>query len=149
MLASAHVDINNTRFEGNSAEIGGAIFSFDTYITVHNSSFESNTAVNYIMSHSKTGNTIQSGSGGVFALSDSEISIQHCKFVGNKADRKGGVVFTLCNTTWCFFNGSMTINSGTLTLGIGTVTGAAMVKLRLLIHILSTIMVVLVVELLR
>ena len=92
VTTSARVVIHNTSFQGNSAEIGGALFgNFCSNIVVHNCSFTHNTAV---MSNVYLNNT---GFGGVFGLMESSILIQQSTLAENKAGNEGGVVFALWN----------------------------------------------------
>ena len=75
------VDISRSRFEGNRADIGGAIFAEqDSIITSNGSVFVSNSATN--------------GGGGVLYSSSSTITIEESEFYGNNATNRGGILYS-------------------------------------------------------
>ena len=85
IVAHSNLTIDNCLFEGNSANIGGAIFSeAESNITINNSNFTSNTAA---------GCDRGPCSGGVLFIVDSSIVlIQNCRFQNSTApDGIGGM----------------------------------------------------------
>ena len=94
--SSSFVVIENSRFEGNVAQCGGAIFAeLDSHMKISNSVFSQNWAIAPPnISETESG-------GGVIHMSDGQLDINNCRFMNNRGmahpgySSNGGVLFAL------------------------------------------------------
>ncbi|MBR3140444.1 MAG: hypothetical protein IKF11_06220, partial [Methanobrevibacter sp.] len=73
-----NVTLNDCTFVGNSADLGGAIFSASSKLEITNCSFLDNVA--------------NDSGGAIFSLS-SELEVTNCSFLGNVANNVGGAIY--------------------------------------------------------
>ena len=113
IVNSTNVIINSSRFEDNSAEIGGAIFSVDTNMTILNSSF----IRNYVRFRPNL-----LGFGGVLHFETSSklhcnVVVKTCEFHNNCAYFGGAISTYGCSTridTSLFDSNSAIVNGGVM-----------------------------------
>ena len=110
--------VDNCHFEGNSANLGGAIFSeLESNITITNSDFTENHAtdcgaqlcfggvlfadetVSVSIFSSNFQNNTSNGDGGVAALLNATLFISHSYIENSSADRHGGALATFLNSS--------------------------------------------------
>ena len=138
IATNSTVDISQSKFEDNQADLGGAIFAEqDSIINLSSNVFMSNNAyrVGGVLA-STYGSTIiiessefqdnNARRGGVLASFDSTITIEASEFHANHARDKGGVLFSQSSSITIqksgFYDNYATDNGGALYLNSSTIT---------------------------
>ena len=97
IVSNSNVWINSTQFEGNSAELGGALFiERSSHVSIH--------------FHSTRPTCYYHKDGGMIHALETTLNITSCLFIANTAQSKGGVLYTVEDDFTIIIN-SMFINN--------------------------------------
>ena len=116
IVSNSNVWVNGTQFEGNSAELGGALFiERGSYVSIQNSLFQF---------HSTRPTYHYHESGGMIYTLETVLNITSCIFIANTAQSKGGVLYTVKDDFTVIITNS-TFTNNTVTSGHGGVIYSA------------------------
>ena len=136
VVLKSNLTMNNSKFEANRANVGGAIFFGNkSNITINNSEFTFNCAIDcprglcfggalfvnekskVIINNSKFENNTSDGDGGMAAISNASLLVSQTYIFNNRALNKGGGAVAACQHSILVFNISTLKNNTANTYG--------------------------------